>query len=436
MLENVLNKMNPFSKSKTIKGYDVTQVLSPLVRQSLLLSSTSSLTFGEAAELYRTSAVVATAIDIIADEIESIQPVVMLADGSMTDSHKIVNFLNNPNKFEDYRRFIGQLARNYLIHRNCFVFGVGALNSAPSQIYSVQPQSISISQDSYDNYPAVYNVSNGRGSGVYSRDDKISKERMRYSDGNLKELYHIMGFSSRVAQTRADSPLQAALLEARQQILGKEHNLALISNGGRLSMIVNFKGRMTEDQFRAREKEVKKKFTGANSAGEIAVLSSETTEIIPIQGSNKDMDYSDLDKVAREALYSRYKIPLPIVNPDAQTYNNFDRAILDLYDRAVLPCVNVLFQALTDFLMPRFKLDPNQVKIVYNPEQITALRQRMLEELKLRRELNLETVNELRQFIPDREPLEGGDTFYQPANLIPVGEDLLTDDDPTRFNEE
>ena len=104
--------------------------------------------------------------------------------------------------------------------------------------------------------------------------------------------------------------------------------------------------------------------------------------------------------------------------------NNFERGIEDLYDRAVIPYAEILFSGLTKLLRHRYR-DSFEC-ISYDPESITALRGRMIRELKERKEINIETVNELREGLPNREPLEGMDTFYQPATLIPAGEDIFT----------
>jgi hypothetical protein len=79
-------------------------------------------------------------------------------------------------------------------------------------------------------------------------------------------------------------------------------------------------------------------------------------------------------------------------------------------------------------MFPRYNIDPATSQLTYNPESIPALQERRLDELKKRRDVNIETVNELRQLLPNREPLEGGDVFYQNATLVPAGSDLFTDD--------
>jgi len=90
----------------------------------------------------------------------------------------------------------------------------------------------------------------------------------------------------------------------------------------------------------------------------------------------------------------------------------------------------VLFAGLTNLLVPRFGLDPAKVKITYDPRSITALVDRELKQLKTRKDINIETVNELRIEFLAKDDIDGGDVVYQPASMIPLGTDPF-DDDPT-----
>jgi len=392
----------------------------------------SRINAGDAMNFYRNSSAVATAIDVIADEIEMIKPVIELKDGSLISEHPILTLLESPNDFEDYRSFIGQLARHWLLTHECFIYAEGSLNRLPRTLFAINPFLISPMQDAIDGYPRLFSVSQGMGLGTYNREKgKFS----RFLDGNLRELFHVMGFSSRTDQTTPDSPLEAAAIETRQQILGRNHNLKVIQNGGRISLAFVFKDTMSQEDHDIRKQAIYNQFAGSNNAGNIAVFSSEDMEIKEMGLTSKDMDFSGLDRIATQSIYMRYKIPLPIVNADSQTYSNFERAILDLYDRAILPNAEIIFSGLTKFFKLRVQ-DDNIVRITYNPEDIVALRSRMLAEIKLRREINIETVNELRENLPDREPIEGGDIFYQAATLVPAGRDLFQNDPVTAVDDE
>lgn len=411
-----------FSRGKTQeKSYDYMSLSgNPFIEQVFYGGRVTS---SKSASFYRHASAVAIAVDTIAREIENIVPVVELSDGTLDDTHPVLELLANPNEFEDYREFMGQMARNYLLNHDCFVYGEGSVNRPPINMFCLNNQNVSITQDATDRYPLSYSVNTGFGVGKYQRDKR--GRRLSFYDGNLKQLYHIHGYSSRTDNTYADSPLEAAALETRQQILGKNHNLKIIDNGGRLSMAVIIKGDNppTQEQFDAIEQKAYEKFSGSSNAGRIAVFGASDMDIKEMGQSAKDMDFANMDKISRDAIYMRYGVPLPLVSPERQTFNNFDRAIEDLYDRAVLPYAKVLFSGLTKMLKPRYR--DSFEAITYNPEYINALKSRMLAELKVRREINIETVNEMREGLPNREPLEGGDIFYQSATLIPAGEDVF-----------
>lgn len=378
------------------------------------------------ASFYRQSSAVATAIDMIAREIEQIRPFVKLKDGTLSDTAPVLDLLDNPNEFEDYREFIGQLARNYMLNHDAYIYAEGSTNRPPFSLFVVNNQNVSVTEHGGDRYPELFHLSTGFGSGQYQRTEANNK--YKFYDGEFKEVYQIHGYSSRTSNCEADSPLEAAALEARQQILGRNHNLKIIENGGRLSMAVIYKPETqpSPEEFDEFKKNVMRQYSGSENAGKIAIHAASDMEIKELGMNNKDMDFSSLDDVSKQSIYMRYGIPLPLVSTDGQTFNNFDRAIEDLYDRAVLPYTEILFSGLTKLLKSRYK-DQFEA-ITYNPETIGAIKGRMLDELKLRKELGIETTNELREFLPNREDIEGGDLLYQPATLIPAGTDFTSED--------
>jgi hypothetical protein len=95
-----------------------------------------------------------------------------------------------------------------------------------------------------------------------------------------------------------------------------------------------------------------------------------------------------------------------------------------LYDMASLPLADKLFSGLTRMLMPRFGIKLGTDKITYNPDSLQPLKARKLKELQERRTANLETVNEIRLSMPNKQPLPEGDVLYQNATLVPMGTDM------------
>lgn len=420
------DRLKFWQKPEIKSGGRVSEI--PIQRGSLMdmIFGGGRMTPAAAMEFYRTCSSVAIAVDMIADEIEHLQPVIQTEDGKFNADHELIRFLKSPNGFDNWAGFIGAAARHYLLTRECFYYGGGGITRPPLELFAVKPQTISTIENAADRYPQNFLVTDGRAQGSYSRAERARK--VNYFDGNLRELFRVHGFSSRSDETRADSPLEAVALEAKQQIQGRVHNLALLENGGRLSLIVNFKDSLGEDELVARRAVLNRVLGGAGNAGRIATVSSSDMEIKEAGTNNKDMDYAELDNVARQALFLRYKIPLPLVDNSASTDNNMEHSVYHLYDRAVLPLADVLLDGLGRMLLPRYGLDPARVTLTFNPESIDALVDRRVKMLLDRQKLGVETINELRQQLPNREPLEGGDTLYQPSTLVPVGTDLFTDD--------
>ena len=196
------------------------------------------ITAQKAMEFYRTNSTVATAVDKIASKVEQITPVLKTKDNKFIKEHPVIDLLKTPNPFNTWHEFIGSIARHYLLKHDSYFAMFGNIQRPPIEIYSIKPQNVSTLQGA-DYLPASYNITVGPARGHYMRSEILRSAR--FLDGDLKELYHIMGFSSRSDDIEGDSPLEAAALEAKQQIQGRTHNLSLLKNGGRLSLVVSFK---------------------------------------------------------------------------------------------------------------------------------------------------------------------------------------------------
>ena len=374
-----------------------------------------------AMQFYRESAALSTAVDYIGGAVEQIPIMLKDIDGGFVPNHPVLDFLRSPNPVEDYQTFIGQMSRNYLLTGNAYMAALGSPNRPPIQLWTVSPQDVTPVENGRDQYTANFLVVEGPAKGDYIRFEETNL--WRYLTANdLQELHQIRGFISRTSKVEGDSLVESILLDINQQVAGKVHNAALLRNGGNVSLVAVFKDTMTAEQHEERKSKLQRDLGGSSNAGKIAVVSSEDMEIIPYGQTHKDMDFANLGTISEQVIYKRYEIPLALVSTEASTYNNYETARLDFYDRAVIPNFDKLTAALTEFLLPRFGLDPTRFKLTYNPETIPALRTRMLDELSTRKELGLETINELRESLPSREAVEGGDTLLVASNLTPLGQ--------------
>ncbi len=386
----------------------------------------STLSARTAMDFYAQSSAVAIAIDKIASEIEQIRPVLELENGDLTDNHPVLDMINNPNGFETRDEFIGQVARHYLLTHDSIVYAEGSLGRPPVSIWSVSPREVSIQESRVDGYPSHYMISNGIARGNYLRDKR--PDNWIFADGNLRQVYQIRGFSSKTSNTFSDSPLEAVALEVRQQLHGRYHNLRLLQNGARLSLIAIFKDELDNAQIEVRRQALNEHLGGAENAGKIAVVNSEDMVLKEVGTNNKDMDYINLDKVAVETIARRYNIPMPLISNDASTFNNLEKSVYQFYDMSVLPVFGKCYSGLSDMLLPRYGLDPAKNRITYNANDIDALRMRRIEELsKLMADRTIST-NEYREEI-SLDPVDGGDDILAPAALIPIATSGFSLDD-------
>lgn len=392
----------------------------------LLGAGGNATTPGSALALYTESTAVSIPVNMVSDSFTSITPVIR-ANGEVLTDHPILDLLNRPSPFYTKELFFTMLATEYLVTSETYVAALGSVSRPPLELQPVSARNLSEIEGA-NGLAQSFLVAGNSLNGSYPL--QVTKNTARYLQGGFRELRQIRGYSTRNnSLLRGQSPLLAASAEVRQNILGNTHNVSLLEKGGRVSLVFHFEEDMTQDDFEEVKRKVREQYGGAANAGTVGVTSGGKLSINEVGTNNKDMDFAMLQDMAKRAVALQYKVPLPLITVTASTFNNYAEARLALYDNAVLPLADIIFGGLTELLVPRYGEDPAKFKITYDMDRITALMSRRNEELKLRKELNIETDNELRKMI-GREPYEGGDVVLKPANMVPAGIDLFTNDPP------
>lgn len=377
----------------------------------------SGATPSAAMSLYNDSTAVSVPINKIAGPFAGLQPVLKHGDEIIRD-HPVLDLLRNPSPYYDQGLFLETLAKDYLITNETHIVALGSINRPPLELQPISPSNVSINEGN-GGTPGSIMISGTTLTGNYKPDNR--KNKTRYYDGGLRELYYIRGYSTKNnGLLRGQSLLVSASNEAKQHILGGRHNVSLLEKGGRLSLVFHFEEDINQSDLDATKAALNDTYAGADNAGKIGVTSGGKLNVSELAKDNKDMDFAELQKMAKYAVAMQYNVPLPLITNDAQTFNNYGTANLALYDDAILPLASRIFGGLSIMLLPRYGLDPSKYRIGVDIDAITALSLRRNEELKLRKELNIDNDNELRALIGSA-PYDGGDTYFKPANLIPVG---------------
>jgi len=390
----------------------------------LMLGRNGATTATSALRLYDQSTAVSIPVNYIAEAFASIEPVIK-RNGKIETDHPVLDLLRSPSPFFTQELFFETLGKHYLITTNAYIIALGGVNRPPIELQPISPSNTSDVEGS-QGFVNSFIISGNTLPGSYLLERK--GRQVRYLAGGLKELKQIRGFSTRHnSLLRGQSPLVSASQEVWQHIMGNTHNVSLLEKGGTMSLVFHYEEDLNNDDFEEVKDRVNSQYGGFTKTGTIGVTAGGKLEIKELGTNNKDMDFAKLQGMAKEAVALQYKVPLPLVTVQASTFNNYLQAKLALFDDAVLPLADRIYAGLTDLLMPRFGEDPAKVQITYDLDTITALASRRNEELKLRRELNFESLNEFREGI-GREPVEGGDQVLAPATMIPIGTDIFTAD--------
>lgn len=378
---------------------------------------------------YDTAAPLATAVDLIAESLADINPIIYDKQLNEYDTDQdILKFINLPGFGQDWRTFALDAAVSYLLTRNIFINLLGPIDRPPIAMTPFKPFWVHHEIDDTDGYIKTFHA-NKLSSGKqldFERDDL--KSWRFFDEKEMNELIHIRGQSDD-DNALGRSPIGALLLTILHNVAGSQHNASLLNNGARPSGALVTEQALGDEQFARFKDEINETYSGANNAGRPLVLDG-GVNWKEMSVTNKDMDFISLLTLGKEDVFNRYKIPLGLVTPKAMTLDNYRTSVVSLFDLAVLPTIRVIFDGLSRILLPRFKLDTERHVLTFDPSSVNAAIIKTGEKVKLMSDVNSFTTNELRSEF-GFEPLEGGDVVLAPASNIPIASDQFTENQPT-----
>jgi HK97 family phage portal protein len=379
----------------------------------------------EAVLFYLECAPVATAIDRISAEIASIKPLVYSKkDKKFIDDHPVLQLLSFPDADVTWEEFIHAVATWYQIAGNAYIKAEGYIETPPKNIRVMPSQSatIVVGIDGYaQNFTArVLGIVD-----TYNRTSVVNygHERYRYYASEFKELYHIRTFNPQVSSNMAYgiSPLNAVFYEMRQYIEAAKYNLSSLQRGSRLSGLFKVKRLLPPEQRQRLETQINYAIAGSNNAGRTMLL-DEDAEFQDLIKNQRDMDYIQMRDQVTKSIYNALKIPLPLISEEHMTLSNLEGAKAIFYEQAVIPLAKRLFSELSNFLMPRYDNDNDDLIISFNEQDISALEPKRNDQAKVKKDIGIFTMNELRKTFAE-DPLSGGQFIYGPSANVPIATD-------------
>lgn len=392
---------------------------------------------------YSQCSVVYNAIEILARAIGQINPKILdTSTGEFVEEHPLLERLKYPNSNITWSSFASGFARDFIITGNAYILSTGTVTKPPLEIRLIPPQSVYIEPNMTDGFAEKMQVNLFWGRADFFRHE-IEGRFKYFTIGGDRELHHVKTYNPSASNTNiyGMSALSSAFYEIEQFLYLNKHNLSLLLRGARPSgfyYVVSENGEtLTQDQEENIRAEIERFYSGAENAGRTGFFNA-NIRFEETMSNARDMDFANLRTDIKETIYNVLQIPLPKVSSGTMTLANYDASRIDLYDTAVLPLVTRLFAELTGALMSRYPNSENLI-LTYDQREIPALEARKNEQLKLKQEMNIFTINELRaEFGAD--PLDsGGNQIYMPATSLPIATDVTAaaaDDLDTDFDTE
>ncbi|MCK5610517.1 phage portal protein [Candidatus Pacearchaeota archaeon] len=340
----------------------------------------------------------------------------------MTDTSKseLLTLLTAPQANISGTQLILEALKSFLLTEEVWLVLAGS--GRPVSIDYVKPYNVDDSRINIkDRFPEKIRLYGERYRDKVFIKDVMDNGLIRYlADEGITELIPIIG-NTNTTDFRGMSKLNAAVLEAKQVQLGATHNSQLLVNGARPSGIIVPQEGLEKDQFDQFESSLREQFQGAANAGNV-VIASIPVEKMDFSMNNRDMDYINLIKLSRAAVYVAYNIPLAMTTSDKQTFSNVAESTPQLYVNAILPMFHRFAKLASFHLQHRFPELENSTLSV-DPFKVPQIQSLLLDKMKTMAEVQVFEDNEIRK-TGGFDPYDGGDEVYKPANMVPVGENL------------
>ena len=386
-----------------------------------LFFQSAELTPRQAWLLYENVATLAKVVDLIADQVASLDPLFLVNEQPANDNGALLAFFDRPGFNRDRRRYIKELTVQLLVTGTGFAGIYGNVQYTPSALDVFKSFYVTPIQG-LDMWPAEYWFAEGTLSNRFYR--QPGRDFRWINEQGLAEIVPIMDMDGNRRGVGL-SRLSAVQLDVNLRLAGTEHNMNLMKNGATPSGIMTFKDRLSPDQKADVASMFRAMMTGPANAGKTAIFAGGESDYHQLGQTAKDMDWTNLQKAVEDAITTRYNVPITLFNTGAQTDNNYQTGWHQFYDNAVLPTFNIVWGGLSRALSDRIGVE---VKVRHDTlKNNTLARQAAARALELRQG-GLITTNEARTLV-GYEPVLGGDALLAPAGEVPIGEDYFTSAD-------
>jgi HK97 family phage portal protein len=412
MFKKIISKFLP---TKEVKSYIPVQTQS--FHGWLTNIGRSDVAKSVAGVYYVKCSPVNAAIGEISDRLKNIKPV-FLGKEDETIENELTRFLSKPNAKDDFNSILNKLNINYKITGEMYIMKVGITRLM--ELHVLPSVKVQVSQMNTEE-PQSFTYTNGSANIIF----KLSEDGRYYDNSGTRELcyYHEYNPMNNIAGL---SPLSSIALEIEQYMSAGTHNLALLTNSIKPSVVLSSKSDFmpNPEQMQQFKDLLNEFYRGSGNAGNYLVTGNFD---VTSMAQKADMDYKDLTSTVKNAIFQKLGVPITVADNSAATFNNRQTDQLAFYDDTVIPLFKMYSMWLINCIKNDIKQSAEILDVTINDTDIPALSERALQNLERRAKVGHISINEMRD-LDGYEPLDGGDFIYKPASEVPIAAEITDED--------
>lgn len=376
-------------------------------------------------QYYKDISPIGRGVKLIAQEAQNIVPKVYdkKTDKSYTqrdnnvETARVLGLLENPNKEQTRNDFIDEGIKTSIICGEIFLEITGITKAMGLKFRNPKYMTPVGASEQPDRWKFVQ----ANESWEYVREEDGSYLR---TDG-MARLYQFKKYNpdNQTANYRGLSDISQVIYEVEQHIETQIHNTSTLKRGARPSGALIMDKILKDDRKQFVKDQFERFYSGSGNAGNVMILDG-SKEFKPLSLNSKDMDFVKLLTIAKDSMYENLNIPASFYDNSASSFNNKFTDRMSLYDFAVIPNTRWLYNHISKAIFS-WNATNDRLVITFNEEEIPALKDRYIGQLKEKASLGAMTPNEVREEL-SLDPIDGGEELYQPMNLIPVGSQVNT----------
>jgi len=345
------------------------------------------------------SKVVYACVSAIAEEVGKIEIKVEKA-GKDIEKHEILTLFNNPNpdiRQTQYNLF--ELTQGFIeLAGECFWYmATGELSKKPKQIFILRPDRMAVSVG-HNGAITGYVLTKDNGEKVTFEVNEIIHFKMP----NPKNPYRGLG------------TVEAAMTYVQTEQYASEWTRNAFYNDASPRGIVSLKGTISDTEFAETKRKWNKQYAGVRNANKTAILRGMDIEYTKIGSGLDDIAIKELRAMSRDDIMFMFRVSKPILGiVEDVNRSNGKEAMYAFMQRVIKPKMERIIDTLQSTLGNYYGVELTFEDPVEEDDAEKATYYEKMLNVGL-------TINEIREEL-GKDPITGGDSIYQPLNLMPIG---------------